>query len=191
MLKWFILGFVMSCQSLAGAQQAGFSAGSQFTATPIDGQVNVTCNYSESSAPGNVQFSCRDVVLEPTLYDYFVGPQNTAANSVNLSVSHEDGAVRTKSSDYDGQNGKSADAFNLWISTLFQHPLLALGVNNISWSLSGTGSQNYEKGTFQVTVVHGEPRHCAASTYSSANSQDCNSQYTVCQHYFEQMNNCK
>lgn len=190
-MKWLCFFFLVLGFAKAEAQQAGFSEGATFIASAVDGQVSMTCNFGDSSHSGNVQFNCHDVVLEPARYDYFVGPHDTAASSVTLVATHADGSTRSKTVDYDGASGKSTDAFNLWISTLFQRPLLSAGTNTIAWSLSGDVVKTYEHGTFTVTVVHGQPRHCKPLVYVPNSGQDCDSQYTVCQHYFEQLNNCK
>ena len=168
---------------------AGFSQGNSFTATPVQGQVNVTCNSITGS--GSAIFTCRDVVLTPQAYDIFIGPQDSRARKLDLSCTRENGSVVTRSSAYDGNRGRSTDSFNLWISTLFQKPLLAMGVNKISYIVKTDKNEMVEQGTFNVMVSKAAMRECPVASYTSSDMNDCNSQYSVCQRYFEEFNNCQ
>ncbi len=169
----------------------GFSRGSEFTSTPIQGQVRVYC--SSLSGTGTAVFTCRDVVLDPQAYDYFLGPQDATADKVELTAQHEDGSMRAKVVGYDGQRGISREAFNLWISTLFQKPLLEHGNNIIRYKIYRGNHllEQYAEGSFNVTVKRGALRTCPAAQYTSNDLNDCNSQYSICQHYFEEYHNCR
>jgi len=163
----------------------GFSSGNKFTASPIRGHVTVTCADGSS-----VRYSCRDNVLEPESYDYFIGPQGVSADMIRLDSVRADGSHRQRSSSYNGKDGRSVDAFNLWISTLFQRPLLLAGVNKVTYALSNAGKA-VSQGTVVVNVDQGAARECPATHYNSADAVDCQSQYTVCQRYFEQYQFCR
>jgi hypothetical protein len=171
--------------SAAVAADVAFSSGNNFSSIPIRGQVEVTC------ADGTlVQYSCHDTVLDPASYDYFVAPQGSNADQVSLSNLRADGSRRNRSSDYDAKAGHSSDAFNLWISTIFQKPLLQMGVNKVDYTLSKDGKTTLQ-GTFSVKVSAGTLRECPKTHYNSTEPVDCQSQYTVCQRYFEQYQNCR
>ena len=184
------------CASVAGicvanaADPVGFSSGTQFKATPIEGQVVVTCEGFNGG--GAATFTCRDVVLDPVSYDYFVGPRDARAVRYELRNVREDGSVRTKDDNYDGSRGRSGSAINLWISTLFQKPLLAAGKNKISYALYGENNREpLSNGEVTINVARSTSRTCPTTHYNSADVNDCNSQYSVCQRYFQQFNNCR
>ena len=191
MLK--VVSIILLLSAVAKADYVGFSSGSTFQATPIEGNVIMTCDGFNGSSQAN--YTCRDVVLEPLNSDVFLGPQDARATQVELKADREDGSSRLKMLNYDGRNGKSTGAFNLWISSLFQRPLLAVGVNHIHFSIysNGTGSdlQEYGSGDFVVTVNRGTSRTCPTTQYHSTDVTDCNSQYSICQRYFEQYSNCR
>lgn len=182
---------VLTFFSAAKANTVGFSRGNDLTATPIQGQVQVTCFGFNGS--GSAAYTCRDVVLDPQAYDYFIGPRDSRIDKVELTAVHEDNSSRSKVSDYDGVSGKSRDAFNLWISTLFQKPLLELGRNLVRYRLYSreTVLEDAVSNQFIVTVRRGAARNCPAARYDSTDVNDCNSQYSICQRYFEEHRNCQ
>lgn len=171
------------------AMGAGFSKGSSFSSIPVQGQVQVFCN--SITGTGSAIYTCRDVLLNPQAYDIFVGPQDTRAKKLDLSCAREDGSVRVRASAYDGISGKSTDSFNLWISTLFQKPLLYYGKNKLSYTIKSEKNEIIEQGNFEVMVTKGAMKECPTATYYSSDMNDCNSQYSVCQRYFEEFNNCQ
>lgn len=191
MLK-IVTAILLLC-SAASAGYVGFASGSQFKATPIEGTVIITCDGFNGS--GQATYTCRDVVLEPQNYDVFQGPQGSEATQVELSVDREDGSNRVKVSNYNGKSGKSLSAFNLWVSSLFQSPLLTVGANKLTYSIYSLSSTNarqeYAHGSFTVTVTRNTLRRCQTTEYQSTDVSDCSSQYSICQRYFEQYNSCR
>lgn len=170
------------------ADSAGFLKGNEFTAAPIQGQVRVVCNGFNGS--GTALYTCRENTLEPHPYDYFVGPKNAKIDKVEIIANHEDGSSRSKIIGYDGAQGKSREAFNLWISTLFQKPLLEHGLNTIHYKVySERNGERYE-GSFSAFVKRGIQRQCPTANYTSTDINDCNSQYSICQRYFQENHNC-
>lgn len=167
----------------------GFSRGNELFATSIQGQVRVVCEGFNGIS--SATFTCRDNVLDPNPYDYFVGPKDPAITKLELIALHEDGSARSKMISYDGHSGKSREAVNLWISTLFQKPLLAYGVNTIRYKIYSEHRDGQQEGNFNVTVKRGPARQCPLAQYDSIDINDCNSQYSICQRYFEENNNCK
>lgn len=189
MLRTFlaIMFFTFSAQ----ANYVGFVHGSEFTAAAVEGRVTVHCNGF--NGVGNAVYACRDAVLEPQIYDYFTGPRDAKATDVELKCTRDDGSVRSKTSGYNGAKGVSSDSFNLWISTLFQKPLLQVGKNTIDYRITADDRAKTEiaKGRFVVNVVRAPARRCADAHYNSTDINDCNSQYSVCQRYFEELNHCR
>jgi hypothetical protein len=188
MLRTFLATMLFTMNAQAG--NVGFVHGSEFTAAAVEGRVTVHCNGT--NGVGNAVYNCRDAVLEPQLYDYFMGPQDARATDVELKCARDDGSVRSKTSGYDGNKGISTDSFNLWILTLFQKPLLQVGLNTIDYRITADDRAKTEisKGRFVVNVVRTPARRCPDAHYTSTDINDCNAQYSVCQKYFEEYHNC-
>jgi hypothetical protein len=177
--------FMLGAAAVAHATTPGFSQGSEFYSSHVQGAVVVTCNRGETAT-----YACNDTVLDPASYDYFVGPEGVNAVEVSLTSTRADGSRRDRTEIYNSKNYRSARPFNLWISTPFQRPFLALGTNRVDYRLMTT-KKIVNQGTFSVNVTHGEPRTCPTTHYNSTDSSDCESQYTVCQKYFEQYDYCR
>lgn len=168
----------------------GFSNGNELNATAIEGQVSVTCEGFNGN--GQALYTCRDVVLDPEAYDYFVGPVHASANRVELRAFHADGSNDMTVEAYDGAAGKTYDKINLWISTLFQTPLLKRGTNRVSYSIySDLSMKEFAKGEINVNIARGTPRKCAPLSYNSTDLNDCHAQYSVCQRYFQELKHCR
>lgn len=175
--------------SFAQADVAGFSRGSEFIGTSIQGQVRVNCNGFNGSA--TAVYNCRDIALEPNPYDHFIGPKDSRLDKIDLTAFHEAGTNRNKLMGYDGIRGKSREAFNLWISTIFQKPILAFGLNTIRYKLYSDYNSTVVEGNFNVVVKRGFARQCQSMQYDSSDINDCNSQYSICQRYFNEQKNCQ
>ncbi|MGZ3770839.1 MAG: hypothetical protein ACXVCR_17750 [Bdellovibrio sp.] len=184
-----VILFIHMLCSFAYAETIGFSRGSEFTATSIQGQVQVACNGFNGA--GTATYTCREVALDPNPYDYFIGPKDYRVDKLELNVIQEGGIIRNKLASYDGVYGKSREAFNLWISTLFQKPLLAMGLNTIHYKLYSDNNSKVYDGSFEVTVKKGSARQCRPMQYTSTDINDCNSQYSMCQKYFNEQSNCR
>lgn len=169
----------------ARAATPSFSQGKQFSAISLQGEVTVYCLGGTT-----VTYKCFDTALDPVSYDYFVGSNTLRADQVAITCTRADGSKRDAKMAYDYQNGRSADAFNLWINTPFQHPLLAVGNNKVDYKLTSSG-KIVDEGSFIVNVDRGAARTCPTTHYNSNDAADCESPYTVCQRYFEQYDNCR
>lgn len=188
-MKFFALIFTLLPGVVMATETVGFSQGNTRTAVAISGDLMVSC-HEPGRPPTHAFFSCRDLVLEPTSYDFFQGPKGLDADEVELTATREDGSTRTKREKYDSLTYRSEDPFNLWISTLFQRPLLKGGHNEIAYTLIQNQTA-VGQGKFQVLVQKGPSRVCPRSSYNSINSSDCQSQFSVCNRYFSQYNNCR
>lgn len=173
--------------ALAAESKIGFSGGSEYSSVPLNGSITVQCNSGIESRVSH--FDCRSEVLFPYEFDYFYGPKMDA-DEVVLVASREDGSTRKKDGSYDGSAGRSKKHFNLWVSTVFQRPLLNFGKNSINFNLKKNG-RSVSTGNFEVNVSAGEPRYCARRYYFSSTMQDCESNWSMCQKYFADENYCQ
>lgn len=168
----------------------GFTAGNDFEATWIEGEITLRCDDASSGRSDFAHFRCTSEILDPAEYSYFKGPQ-IDADKVTLLATREDGSTREKSGDYDATAGKSKSSFNLWISTLLQRPLLKTGKNEISWKLTKEGAPVAE-GKFDANVKQGKDRSCKyRRTYFSSNINDCSTGGFYCDRYFQDENYCQ
>ncbi|HEY8271261.1 MAG TPA: hypothetical protein VIG33_10270 [Pseudobdellovibrionaceae bacterium] len=182
---FFLLGLILSTGFAADETSVGFSQGNRFYSSHLQGTVTVYCESGET-----VTYTCNDTVLDPSSYDYFVGPQGVKAEEVSLTSTRADGSRRERTESYNSKTPRSMSAFNLWISTPFQRPLLGLGSNKIDYRLKSAG-KTVDQGAFSVSVTYGGPRTCPATHYNSNDASDCQSPYTICQKYFEQYDHCR
>lgn len=192
---WTFLVALTAFDGICNADQIGFEMGKEFFAAPVEGIVLMTCVNSTDNF--FVTYNCRDVVLDPKSADVFMGPVGQNISEVVLTALHEDGSLRTKSSSYDSTTGRSSTVFNLWVSTLFQKPLLMRGLNRIRYSFTNGASANssdyreLSRGEISIHVSSGSARKCPKTRYSSTDPNDCTSQYSICQRYFENFNYCR
>lgn len=183
----FVVFLLLTQISAVVAQAAtpGFTQGSQFYATSLQGAVTVSCSTGEIA-----NYTCFGATLDPSSYDYFNGPAEVKAEEVVLVSTKADGSRRERTELYNSKYARSEGAFNLWISTPFQRPLLAMGTNVIDYKLMSVGKIVHQGG-FTVTVTRGPSRTCPMTHYNSTDPSDCQSHYTVCQRYFEQYDYCR
>lgn len=166
------------------AFDAGFKAGSSFTAFNIEGALTVSC-------PGEIKhFSCRGYDLNPAMRSRFYSTSGVDADKVNLVVTRANGSTKDKSSKFNSETGESKKSFNLWIRTLFQRPLLKLGVNTVTYELL-KDDQVVESGEFTVNVEKGETKYCDNGWYRSSTNHDCSMQSTMCSRYINDPVYCR
>jgi hypothetical protein len=176
---------------LASAEEIGFVHGNTRQIIALEGELIVLCPAgSEGATPVTAAYYCSELVMEPSPYDHFRGPRGLSASEVTLTAHREDGTTKSKTLPYDGRSLRTKESINLWISTLFQRPLLKEGRNKMIYTLI-QGSTTVGQGEFEAIVQSGTSRQCPKTTYNSINPQDCISPYSVCQRYFSQYNNCK
>ena len=167
----------------------GFSGGDQFSTLNIEGRLNVQCSGPTGSSSGFA--TCREQLLNPGEYSYFEGSK-VDADHVILQATREDGSIsKTKTEEYNSVAGKSKKSFNLWISTVFQRPLLGFGKNTVKYSLTKNGKA-VEEGNFIVNVVDGGRAVCQRiGFYMSSTTSDCTSPSLYCPRYFNENNYCQ
>ncbi len=181
---------VFNCLCLSMSHAEGLSGGDQFTTQRIEGQLTVSC-MSGTPGPTNGSTYCRDEILNPGEYSYFIG-STINADHVSLQATREDGTVsKLKTVEYDSVSGKSKKSFNLWINTVFQRPLLGFGKNTVTFNLIKNGV-TVKTGSFIVQVSEGEHTVCQRTGYyTSMNSADCQNPQIFCSRYFSENNYCQ
>lgn len=192
-MKFLILASLIPTfiSQLSYAEEVGFVHGNTRQIIALEGEITVFCPVGPTDYnPPSQSFVCTELVMEPSPYDYFRGPRGLSASELVLTATREDGTSKSKTIPYDSRSFRTADSINLWISTLFQRPLLKEGRNKLIYTLI-QGSTTVSQGELEAIVQNGPPRQCPRTTYNSINPQDCVSPYSVCQRYFSQYNNCK
>jgi hypothetical protein len=175
----------------SGSFAQSFAKGNNYTIQPLQGQVQVMCPASvPNSGPQTAFYSCYQESISPALRDYFVGPKGLDVDEVVLRATHADGSTRSKDFDYDSQAGRTKKTVNLWVSTLFQRPLLEAGKTRIDWTLTKRGSP-VQSGTFEVTTSVNRALTCPGGYYNSMDPNDCVSSMNACNAYFAQQSNCQ
>lgn len=189
------LAFFVIFASVAAHAEIGFKKGNRLTAVLTQGDILVQCSGSGGFPPGtggpsSASFRCQEEVITTGEFDYFVGPERIQADAVTLTATHADGSTRTKKSGYDSAKGQSTDTFNLWIATLFQRPLLDVGLNKITYTLTYKGKTT-SSGKFEATVKDGGRKVCQRrGSYWSPNASDCQNPSAMCSRYFSENNYC-
>lgn len=176
----WMLCLLISTSALA--YDVGLERGDVIQTDEIEGFVSVNCR--ENGQPRWYTYSCYDIALVGGAYGKLVVTNGSVdADWVKLQRSGQNiikGAAFNSSTQQTGNN------FNLWISTLFQKPLLDKGVNIINYTFEKQG-QSVAGGQFQVDVVEGDYRQCPrGSLYFSS----CPSITTACSEYFRRYNYC-
>ncbi len=169
----------------------GFSKGSEFQSTDLEGSITVYCNDNDpyNPGPGYAHYTCFMNILDPSESDYFVTDEAVAANKVTLTNRLGDREI-SKTSDYLPAEKRSKKRFNLWLESLLQTPLLHTGLNTVAYDLKN-GSQSVKSGSFSVNVVEQPTRRCRHRIMNSWTSNDCRSGGAVCDRYFNEENYCQ
>lgn len=164
----------------------GFLSGNEFVSSSLYGNVRLIC----TGVNGGVSHqTCRANILDPGEFDYFRFDGEADATSVTLSNT-VGGRNRSSTKKFDAKIGQSSKRFNLWVSSLTQRPLLDIGENKLSYSLT-KNKKVVTSGEFEVRVTRGEDRDCRAKTMFSNNPRDCEFPTTsICDQYFYEENYC-
>ncbi len=177
-----LIALIFLTSSFAKAQ---FSRGAQFSFVNIEGQLTIQCPSRVSNT------LCHESFMEPWPYDVFSGPVNAEASSLELRATVNGGAdVRKTEVSYAGRTGRSSE-INLGISSLFQRPLLRVGVNKIQYFITDRRKNVLHKGDFSVEVSRGSTRTCEGLRVVVGTDNDCDYSYSICQQYFTEMNYCR
>ena len=165
------------------AAQVGFESGDQFTARDLSGSFTLFC----PSQTRVVQ--CRGYELSPASFDYLRFDSTIAADRVELSSVNAQGEITKKKLKVDADAGRSKRRVNLWVKTLFQKPLLSLGLNKVLYQFSLNGNDSLS-GSFDVQVSRGDALQCRHDTMVGS-ERDCQNAYSLCSRYFNSQNNCQ
>ncbi|MFL5815756.1 MAG: hypothetical protein ACJ763_19460 [Bdellovibrionia bacterium] len=172
--------------SQAFATDTGFEAGNTFTVKQYHGTVSVMCMAPNDH--GNYIYACHSEDFQPGLSAKFVTAPGVDADHVTLTSMWEGGKTVTKDAAFDSVSGKSGRAFNLWISTLLQRPLLDQGTNIIHYALSKNGKIQSEGG-FIATVKALPDSQCSHQTLIE--SGNCQNLAWMCERYFNEVAQCE
>ncbi|MCO5141594.1 MAG: hypothetical protein M9962_00725 [Oligoflexia bacterium] len=174
------------------ALSAGFSSGNSFTAHNIYGAITIYCEDPFENRRESVYVHCQDQILNPVESDYFLAGKYKAGTKLEVLSTQESGKQIYKKVPYKGKEGQSSSPLNLWISTLLQTPLLAMGDNKIDFELHDRDWKTLSKGRITVRVREGEANTCRYQrTYFSRNLNDCRTPQTLCRQYFQEENYCQ
>lgn len=189
MCNSIVMVLMLTLSSLsAHAQSQGapgrFEGGNDFQYFGAVGNVSVQCFPSGGapSGPTSAYYRCDGYSFSPAEEARFIGPI-ADADEVTLVATHADRSTRSKSGSYDGRKGQSDDRFNLWISTVFQRPLLKMGANTVEWTLKRKG-KSVTKGSFVANVKDNGDLQCPNASETSWDMNDCMSSSRVCSNYF-------
>lgn len=189
MCNSIVMVLMLTLSSLsAHAQSQGapgrFEGGNDFQYFGAVGNVSVQCFPSDGapSGPTSAYYRCDGYSFSPAEEARFIGPI-ADADEVTLVATHADRSTRSKSGSYDGRKGQSDDRFNLWISTVFQRPLLKMGANTVEWTLKRKG-KSVTKGSFVANVKDNGDLQCPNASETSWDMNDCISSARVCSNYF-------
>lgn len=173
----------------AMALDVGFDSGNNLNSVELSGSVRVFCTDSRGT---DTRFAmCYSNILSPNEYARIVVTNGTVdADKVSVVAYHADGSSRSKSAGFDSVKGESTKRFNLWISTVFQRPLLDGGENRVVYTFTKNGAVVLE-GEFTANVNEGQARECPYGTIYSSRGDDCKTGAFVCDEYFRKYNYCR
>jgi hypothetical protein len=175
--------------SSASSGNASFETGNEFQIVSVQGRLLVSCS-DPTDGSSIASYFCEDSFLSPAEMARFKTSSGVAADRVKLTATRADGSVRSKEGEFDSAKGQSSKPINLWVSTLFQRPLLKSGLNDISYELT-RGGESVERGRFQANVTGGPTLTCASGHITSSQADDCRFSQRVCGQYFSQHNWCR
>lgn len=156
-----------------------FSSGDAYTAYNLQGSLTLFC-------PSRTRYTnCYGYTLSPTMWDHLVFPASVQADEVKLT-NLSSRSQRSKTSRIRSGENRSRKAFNLWVRTLLQRPLLAPGSNTIAYEFSRNNSIT-EQGEFQVYVNDGGNKMCPPLRMA-ASDRDCDNPSLACDSYFRAVN---
>lgn len=184
-MKLLALGLVL-WSSIVNAQS--FEGIKDFRYQPISGRLWISCY--EGGVSQTVYAICREDLLEPFERGYFSVDESVDADQVELSSVWASGKTVTKETQFDKDQKRSAKKINLWISSLFQTPLLDEGVNQVTYTLKNQGAIVYQ-GQTEVKVERHPVRTCGVGHASSMSMMDCTNTTNKCYEYFKEQNWCK
>lgn len=183
--------FLSLILSLPGfAQSFGFSTGSHLSVRQISGSITVTCP-AEDEGLKTAQFLCRGIDVSPDSFAYFLGPQGVLADEVQLTILWSDGSRRVlRPIEYDSNRGQSREQIELWPRAGLGRASISQGINRVQYRLLSLG-QVVSEGEFSVAVERAEPKRCQSKNYAAVFPSDCDNQFTMCERFFTELNNCR
>lgn len=191
-MKFSILIIALAVLSFGQRSNAvGFHSGNVFEHINVYGSVTIQCpSRGGNGSQVTSFFNCSGDRLNPNETAYFVMDELVNADHVYLKAIHADGSIREKDDLFNSNKKRSNSRINLWISTVFQRPLLDFGLNRISYKLTKSGS-TVKEGEFAVEVRQGKDLLCRNEFLFSSDSTDCLNSGYACSKYFAQVRSCE
>ncbi len=187
MKNLMILAIIFSVNT-AMAFEVQLGDGETVKTVELNGRVSVSCQENTPHGP------------RTNYYHYYCQSDNLASGNygkvrvVDGSVDADwvklqrEGSRYIKGVKFNSATNESTVSINLWITTLFQKPLLTMGTNTINYTFTKNRVE-VEKGTFNVLVETGESRSCRLGNLHYYNY--CPGRFNACGDYFRRHNYCK
>jgi len=175
-----IVGVFLAILFMSNAEAAVFKQGSEYDVIRLSGNAIVTCNYYENGRhrTRHANVYCSSDFSSPANYSKFLQENSKAVKVKLVNTSNDD---RKKTKKFYSEKGESK-RFNLFVRSLFQRPLLVVGLNDISYQMILKDGSVEQEGSFEVNVDFSR-RQCRSRYMHSSNSMDCTG-YSICRRYF-------
>ncbi len=182
-----MLTIILSLIAANSFAEVGFKRGNELQVQPVYGTAYIVCtDFNNLRRQKTV--SCSADIVSPTLRDKFVTAGPVDADKVELKSTFENGRSITRTSSFDGPKGESKSAFNLWINTVTQNPMLRPGKNVVDYKLTKK-KDVVETGTFIAFADVKDVKRCEPRSLPF--TYECDNDFEVCDDYFWANNNCE
>ena len=150
----------------------------------LRGSVRVQCNQNGRIYYQN--YLCDSSLLRGGNFGYLVVTNGSLdADFVQMSSFANN---TTKSSRFNALTGRSFSQFNLWMSSVFQRPLLHRGLNTIAYTFFKNNAI-VAQGSFNVNIYRGNDLNCGFGNlfYNTI----CPNLFQACDDFFRRRNYCR
>jgi hypothetical protein len=182
-------GLILIFVPAVHAREVGFEIGNNLQNLTLSGHLQISCApyLTADSAPR--EYECAKTALSPAAYSRFQTDFGNDADELELTVMHEDGWWRSKSSAFDGLRGISTDLINLWETSIFDWAVLDNGKNSVSYVLK-KNRKPVRSGSVDVNVEQ-VARTCAPLKLVAQSLDECTTKRYACARYFFESNLCE
>lgn len=178
---------IFSARSFA---EAGFKSGNNFSVRPVKGVVTLHCINGRIGESPSRTYNCNNNYISPSSHSRFITDSGIEAKKVRLTATWENGKVKSKTKKWSSKKGQSKN-FNLWITTLFQRPLLGYGVNQVQYEMLSKSGDVLEVGIFEANIERRPAVNCGHRSYNVYNSSDCSFPATYCRRMYQEGHGCR
>jgi hypothetical protein len=149
-----------------------------------EGRVHIECDDGRNRDYNT--FWCEGSYLSPSDAEHFVTTKRDDLHHVTLTTVNNRGS-RTEDWRINSWTGKSIFSIPLWGGA----GILALGTNNIHYSVETKTNEPLEQGDFEVEVDQPPTRECREIWVRSSNTIDCRSPGYACSELSYPRNECR